>query len=1116
MADGLSKILKSLKWYMALSPLLLKDFRGEGDLAGLRDAMKDRLVELYESLLEYQINCTIRQGYTLRIVRAVKAIIGLEDWDGKVHDFEKLDEAIRADMKSYNPEALKVLTAESNKFQKDIVDKLQQMDRQRQQDMTRRFNSGCKGYMERGNPKPVPGTCQWFQNHDLFKEWIKNNSNLLIVSADAGCGKSVLSRYLVESVLPQEFPDSLICHFFFKDAGDQKDLSTGLSCVIHQVLSQTELLSEHAQKKINEASNPLKDWRTLWDILLLLLKETDNVIILFDAFDEMDEINFEDLMTKWKEQKPLNSTIGSNTKVLVTTRPYHPITRNLKLIQPDSLLIQGEEDEKIEEIQEEIKLVVQHRLQQLKDDGHFTDNSMKALKACFEKKGTDQKTYLWVKLAFVLIEQDTSLIDGESHWTNLLEIISQGHIKAYEELLKRVPSQDKEDVRTVLSIVIAAPFPLTTEQLDIALAVRKRFLLDPSVHPSAQYENEKNLERRGERMSDWIRNTCRCFVTVYQKKVYFIHQTAKEFLLREPSSGVQPSDDSWHKSITLKQGNATISECWIAYICLMKFLINTYPMPGPMPVDFVGFFLKYGLHHFRKCQVFPEMIQSNEASTVKVCDVSEKFQLVYYALLDKPLDNHSPWLRKMFECNCPHFSEEEAYRLFEAQKFPIFNMMLAAFFGHYNVLVHLVTKHGNLDRLDCADAERIVIAAAMGNNLECLQYLLSQNYPANTSFKIPEQIRRKSNILSRAYSQAFGNTALHWAAIWGNWKMTQMLITNGANPNAQNEEQRRTPIFYTIRGSWPRQYGYKNSDRGDYIGWMSPSQEVRATVMVILSGCCESDWEKSLLKLLWENGADLNDAVPNESMLSGVIRYRDENATKFLLQHCRFDPNQAFSTSQAFYPGYTPLHLALTLGSHKVCLCLLEEHANASMICNQMKIKALMTEQMKIKGMTDTTIVNNFSTLHIYPQMKVWDETLLTALLESGGKDVVNVKSAVRNQQGTPWHLAEWDGATCLHRFVAESYRIQQHTVASCIEKLVREGANINEPNSAGMTPLHLACQRHLTQTVSTLLDFGADRTLEDDEGRTPLGIIQEALKWVFVPVRSRSLDMCEARLKQL
>lgn len=54
------------------------------------------------------------------------------------------------------------------------------------------------------NPTRVPGTCEWFCTHEKFKEWLScKGSGLLLASADPGCGKSTLARYLVEEVLPE-------------------------------------------------------------------------------------------------------------------------------------------------------------------------------------------------------------------------------------------------------------------------------------------------------------------------------------------------------------------------------------------------------------------------------------------------------------------------------------------------------------------------------------------------------------------------------------------------------------------------------------------------------------------------------------------------------------------------------------------------------------------------------------------------------------------------------------------------------------------------------------------------------------------------------------------------
>ncbi len=46
------------------------------------------------------------------------------------------------------------------------------------------------------NPKRADGTCEWFTTHGLFQNWREEMSAMLWVSADPGCGKSVLARYL--------------------------------------------------------------------------------------------------------------------------------------------------------------------------------------------------------------------------------------------------------------------------------------------------------------------------------------------------------------------------------------------------------------------------------------------------------------------------------------------------------------------------------------------------------------------------------------------------------------------------------------------------------------------------------------------------------------------------------------------------------------------------------------------------------------------------------------------------------------------------------------------------------------------------------------------------------
>lgn len=67
-----------------------------------------------------------------------------------------------------------------------------------------------------------------------------------------------------------------------------------------------------------------------------------------------------------------------------------------------------------------------------------------------------------------------------------------------------------------------------------------------------------------------------------------------------------------------------------------------------------------------------------------------------------------------------------------------------------------------------------------------------------------------------------------------------------------------------------------------------------------------------------------------------------------------------------------------------------------------------------------------------------------------------------------------------------------RYSGVACIELLLREGAKINAQNNKKNTPLHLATIACLYYYVEVLLAWGADHTLHNAEGKTPLMIAEE------------------------
>lgn len=102
-------------------------------------------------------------------------------------------------------------------------------------------DAGYEWYKERVE-ETVEGTCMWLLKHNKFQDWLQSKSGPLLVTADPGCGKSVLAKYLVDHVLPKS---SAICYFFFKDQ-DQNTACQAIRALLHQLFTQLPLLIKHA------------------------------------------------------------------------------------------------------------------------------------------------------------------------------------------------------------------------------------------------------------------------------------------------------------------------------------------------------------------------------------------------------------------------------------------------------------------------------------------------------------------------------------------------------------------------------------------------------------------------------------------------------------------------------------------------------------------------------------------------------------------------------------------------------------------------------------------------------------------------------------------------------
>ncbi|KAN0072724.1 ankyrin repeat domain-containing protein 50-like protein 3 [Elaphomyces granulatus] len=278
------------------------------------------------------------------------------------------------------------------------------------------------------NPDRVDGTCEWVLSHPQYLQWFtKAHDDLLWISADPGCGKSVLAKSVVDNEL--------------RIPAWEKD-------------------GDKLTKEVPE----------LWHTLLAAARdyEAHNVTCVLDALDECrpsDQRWLIDMLARFYTQispSPPTAPRG-RLKFLVTSRPYDDIEIGFKHLP--TIRLRGEEEN--DQIHYEIDLVIQMRVAKLASDLKLD----RQIRDQLENKllNMQDRTYLWLYLAIDDIYETyrDSIRPEETSIATLPSSVGD----AYEKILSRVTAKQKGNVKKILQIVVGARRPLTVQEMAVALGI---------------------------------------------------------------------------------------------------------------------------------------------------------------------------------------------------------------------------------------------------------------------------------------------------------------------------------------------------------------------------------------------------------------------------------------------------------------------------------------------------------------------------------------------------------------------------------------------------------------------------------------------------------------------
>jgi hypothetical protein len=395
------------------------------------------------------------------------------------------------------------------------------------------------------NEAPVQGTCTWLLSHPTYLSWFHDTgSTLLWLSADPGCGKSVLASFLVDRMMSDAKSLSAnICYFFFKaDYKDQKTAVYALQALLHQLCLAQRTLSDSAITALHGRAADSVD--ALWDTFIACSESRDarNTICILDGLDECEAGSRKQLVkaistyfsrTVTERTRQISESMPK-LKMVVFSRPENSI--KVAFDRPrgsnyrcSMIRLRGEDEP--EAISRDVRLVVSAAISDLEYQG-VPREILEDIES--ELVSRADRTFLWVTLIIQLLKEKVE--EGASE-VQLQRILRSRDIDSiYAELL--AGRTDAISSRKMLRILLAATRALSVEELGIALAVvPEHQTLENSDQPRRPgpysfTDIEQNLVYPFE---NHIKSVCGHFIRIIRNRVYFVHETAREFLLEQVS-----------------------------------------------------------------------------------------------------------------------------------------------------------------------------------------------------------------------------------------------------------------------------------------------------------------------------------------------------------------------------------------------------------------------------------------------------------------------------------------------------------------------------------------------------------------------------------------------------
>ncbi|KAK5157600.1 hypothetical protein LTS14_004365, partial [Recurvomyces mirabilis] len=356
---------------------------------------------------------------------------------------------------------------------------------------------------------------RWILDHPQYIQWRDSDQcQTLWVKGDPGKGKTMLLCGIVNE-LDSHLADRDRLSYFFCQASDARinNASAVLRGLMLLLVNRQASLTMHIQEEYDRSGKSLFEdgnaWFALSDIFTRMLQDSSfgTVYLIIDALDECVEDM--DRLTGFIRQ---TSRVSTKVKWLVSSRNWPSIKEQIATVDDhDELSLELNADA----VSQAVRVYVKHKVLQLSAQKNYTKDLQSTVLRHLYTNAKD--TFLWVALS-------CQYLSKVPVWSTISKLgrLPPGLDDLYGQMWKHVCASDEDDLcRSLLSTVTVLYRPATLAELTCIIESLSEVSHDPAA------------------VINMIEH-CGSFLTVRADQVYFVHESAREFLSLAVSSELYP------------------------------------------------------------------------------------------------------------------------------------------------------------------------------------------------------------------------------------------------------------------------------------------------------------------------------------------------------------------------------------------------------------------------------------------------------------------------------------------------------------------------------------------------------------------------------------------------